>query len=145
MYIKFRLLEKEDYNKGYLKLLEQLTDVGNVTKNQFDNIIDNNLINKDIYVIEDISTQKLIGTGSILYEQKFIHNCAKYAYIEDLVISSQYRGKNYGRSLMIFLLQKIKENNCQRVYLRSNKKNISFYKKLEFETQLSNFVLRRLI
>ena len=72
-----RKLEKSDFNKNYLGLLYQLTDVGKITQEQFNKSFDNIGDNKDIYVIENLRTKKLIGTGSIMYEQKFIHNLCK--------------------------------------------------------------------
>ena len=38
--LKFRLLEKEDYNRVYLELLKQLTIIGNISNEKFNNIFD---------------------------------------------------------------------------------------------------------
>ena len=38
--LNFRLLEKEDYNRGYLELLKQLTVIGNISNEKFNDIFD---------------------------------------------------------------------------------------------------------
>ena len=140
---KIRKIEKSDFNKKYLKLLSQLTNVGKITREQFNESFDNIGDNKDIYVIENLKTKKLIGTGSIIYEQKFIHNCARYAYIEDIVISCFYRRKNYGRILIHHLLNKAEENKCSKVILRTKRRNVLFYEKSKFKVYLEDFIMKR--
>lgn len=75
----FRFLQKDDFDKGYMPLLAQLTVIGTVTKEDFekryDEIFPGYANFHKIVVIEDKSTNKVIGTGTIFMEKKFIRQC----------------------------------------------------------------------
>ena len=86
----FRKLEKSDYYKNYLQLLSQLTEVGHITFEEFSNILDK--IQSQIWVFEDIQSNKIIASASILFEQKIIHVGGIVAHLEDVVIDESYRG-----------------------------------------------------
>ena len=52
---------------------------------------------------------KLIATGTLLYEYKFIHNISKISHIEDICFDNNYRGKNYGKILVNYLIDEAKK------------------------------------
>ncbi len=47
-------------------------------------------------VFEDLKTKKLLASGTIMMEHKFIRNCGIVGHIEDIVVSKDARGKNLG-------------------------------------------------
>ncbi len=124
-----RKLEPQDFFKGYLDLLSQLTSVGNISYNQFVKTFE--LLNSDIYVIEE--NNQIIATGTLLIEQKFIHACGKVGHIEDIVVDRDHRGKYLGYTIVNFLINKGKYEGCYKVILDCNNENIAFYQKLGFE------------
>ena len=67
------------------KGVKQLTIVGNID------------LNHQIFVIENKDTNHIIGTLTILIEQKVIHNMGKVGHIEDVVIDNKYRGRGLGK------------------------------------------------
>ena len=71
-----RNIEITDYDKGYLNLLRQLTHIepDKITFNHFNNFIDSLNKNHQIIVIENTDTNMIIGTITVLIEQKLIHN-----------------------------------------------------------------------
>ncbi len=94
----FRSLNINDYEKGFVYCLEQLTTVGSMSCEQFKETFQS-LINKDYYiiVIEHISTQKIVGCGTLFVEQKFIHSSGKVGHVEDVVVLDSQRGKQLGK------------------------------------------------
>ena len=86
----FRRLEKKDYDKGFYGVLGQLTKVGEVPREQFDKQFDfifPRLAEMyKIIIIEERSTGKLVGSGSVIFERKFIRNTGLCAHIEDIVV-----------------------------------------------------------
>ena len=102
--IEFRKLQKSDFNIGFPKVLSGLTEVGSVTREQFEQTWDAMFATKsDIYkviVIVDKAKNEIIGSGTLMIEQKFIRNCGKASHIEDIVVSKVYRGKNLGLRLI---------------------------------------------
>lgn len=137
-------LEKNDYHKGFLKLLEQLTTVQpesgeNITFDQFCEHYDQ--MCSDIYVIRDISLNKIVASGTLLIEKKFIHNLASVGHIEDIVVDKECRGLGLGKSMINHLVKIANNSNCYKVILNCNKNNTGFYKKCGFEDREVEMVL----
>ena len=122
-----RKIEKNDYNKNYINLLSQLTVVGNITQYQFNNFID--ILNDDhqIWVIE-INNQ-IIATGTIVKEQKLIHNCGKVGHIEEIVVDNNYRNLQLGQKIVEHLINC--STDCYKINLTCNEKLEKFYNKCE--------------
>eukprot|EP00882_Tetradesmus_deserticola_P021611 GHRQ01023394.1.p1 GENE.GHRQ01023394.1~~GHRQ01023394.1.p1 ORF type:complete len:105 (+),score=13.97 GHRQ01023394.1:298-612(+) len=76
-----RKLEVDDYGKGFLALLAQLTTVGDVSQEAFTGRWWELNENQDYYiaVAEDTSKRQLLGTAALIIERKFIHSCGKTA------------------------------------------------------------------
>jgi len=137
---RIRKLAQKDYFNGYLELLEQLTTVNkeNITYLDFCRIYDSlygpsTNVNTHIYVIEDISSGKLVATGTIFIEQKFIHNLGKVGHIEDIVVNKTHRGNKLGKMMINHLISIGKQYKCYKIILDCDKKNVDFYKKCGFE------------
>jgi glucosamine-phosphate N-acetyltransferase len=80
-----------------------------------------------IWVIE--FNNVLIGTATILYEFKFIHNIVKLAHIEDVCIDSKYRNKGIGNVLIQYIIQEAKRENCYKIILNCDESLEYFYRK----------------
>ena len=121
---------KTDYYKNYNNLLNQLTSINYISYEQFSDQF--NQLNDDynIFVIEE--DNKIIATGTLLIEHKFIHNCSRIGHIEDIIVDKNYRGKGYGRKIVEKLLDKAEEFNCYKVILDCDINNKEFYEKLGF-------------
>jgi len=125
-----RFLENDDYFKNYLELLSQLTVVNlDVSFDDFSKHFDN--INSKIFVIED--NNKIIASGTLLIEKKFIRNFKSVGHIEDIVVDNNYRGKKIGKQLIKFLTEYAYEKDCYKVILDCNHNNIIFYEKCGYK------------
>ncbi|PAV62192.1 hypothetical protein WR25_16991 isoform B [Diploscapter pachys] len=98
-----RPLHIADFDKGYLDLLSQLTTVGPVTREQFNERF---LVMQHtqptayyVVVIEDESSQKVVGSATLVIEWKFIHSASCRGRVEDVVIDANMRGKKLGALL----------------------------------------------
>lgn len=129
----FRDLESNDYNKNYLKLLEQLTEVNpeKITFNDFTKFV-NNLNYKHRIIVVEINN-KIVASGTLLIENKIIHGISKIAHIEDIVVDESTRGTGLGKQLINFLTNLAKYNECYKVILNCKESNIGFYEKCGFE------------
>ena len=129
--LQLKNLSLDDYSKGYLELLSQLTIVGEMSKERFEEIF---LKNKnEIYVVEDLEKNKIIGTASLFIEQKFIHGGGKVGHLEDVVVDVGYRGKNIGGMLVSRVVEKAKEEGCYKLIGDCKDELVGFYGKLGME------------
>ena len=126
-----RQLSLEDYHKGYLDLLSQLTEVGNVSFDEFKFFYEN--LNKNHLVLVIEKDNKIVSTGTLLIENKLIHNCKKVGHIEDIVTHKEYRGQKLASKLISSLKNTAQQNGCYKVILNCSEKNKNFYvKKCDF-------------
>ncbi|XP_075223037.1 glucosamine 6-phosphate N-acetyltransferase isoform X3 [Lycorma delicatula] len=91
-----------------------------------------------ITVIEDTIINKVIGTGTLIVEQKFIHNCAVRGRIEDIVISDEYRGRQLGKLLIATLTLLGEELKCYKVSLECKDSMVPYYTSLGFRNEAGN-------
>lgn len=130
--MNLRRIENNDYYKDYLLLLEQLTIVEKekINYEQFKNFVKNLSNNHIIIVIED--NNKIIGSGTLLIENKVIHNMGLVGHIEDIVIHNNYRKQGLGKKIIDELINISIQSNCYKIILDCNEKNSNFYKKSGF-------------
>jgi len=128
-----RQLRLGDYDKGYLSILSELTTVGNITKDEFIKRFNEIPHNHMIYVIEDMNTGRLMGSGTLLIELKFIHKCSKVGHIEDIVISKNYRKNGLGKTIVDHLSKLSEAYGCYKCILNCSRNYVGFYLKNSFK------------
>jgi glucosamine-phosphate N-acetyltransferase len=127
----FRKLEESDYDKNYLQLLTQLTEVGHISQNVFSEILGK--IQSQIWVFEDTNANKIVASASIFLEQKFIHGGGIVAHLEDVVVDQSYRGNQLGQKLIANIVEKARESGAYKIIADCKPELLSFYSKNGFE------------
>ena len=107
-------------------LLSQLTTVGNPDSSLIDNNIYNNIY---LACIDNI----IVGTVTLLIENKIIHNGSKVGHIEDVVVDFNHRKLGIGKLLIDYCLDIAKKEGCYKVILDCDDENIKFYEKCGFK------------
>lgn len=126
-----RKLKKSEY-KEYISLIEEFRSIGLcINKEKFEEVYDNIFKNSIIYVM--IVSDKIIGSATLIIEQKFIHKLAKYGHIEDVIIADEYRRKGYGTLLINHIVNICKSEEFYKITLTCKKELIPFYEKNNFE------------
>lgn len=130
-----RNIEASDYYKEYFNLLSQLTIAPIISYDIFVNFI--NKLNSDhqIFIIEDLCTNRIVGTGTIFIEYKLIHCQSQVAHIEDIVTDANYRGQGLGKYIIEKLIDIAQYRNCYKVILDCEEHNIPFYIKCGFKSK----------
>jgi len=131
-----RELKEDDFSNGFFETLSNLTDVGKIRNDlklarEILKRIGNDR-NYRIIVAEDKLNRQVIGTATLLIEQKFIHNGGKVGHIEDVVTRKGYEGKGIGKKVIEELIKIARENECYKVILDCNEKVMEFYEKMGF-------------
>jgi glucosamine-phosphate N-acetyltransferase len=127
--MNFRLLEKTDFEKGFLELLSQLTIVGEITKKEFMKRFQQVISNKNhrVYVLEQ--NNKIISCATLFIEPKFIHDCGFVGHVEDVVVDKLCRGQKLGKKIIDFLNSEAERLGCYKILLDCSDKNVGFYQK----------------
>ena len=125
----FRKLTVDDYD-SFLALINDFRDTV-FTKEEFAENLNTILQSSEIYVVE--SNNKLIATGTIMYETKFIFNICQLAHIEDICVKKEHRDQGIGKYMLSKLVTVAKEKKCYKVTLDCADTNVAFYEKCNFE------------
>jgi glucosamine-phosphate N-acetyltransferase len=132
---EIRRLRESDLRNGFFETLSNLSEVGRVSQDirRAANIlreIDKSKMS-NIFVAVD-KGGKIIGSITLLLEQKFIHDGGKVGHIEDVVTRRGYAGKGIGSALVRNCINLAKEEKCYKMVLDSSPANVQFYKKAGF-------------
>ncbi|KAF3331293.1 glucosamine 6-phosphate N-acetyltransferase [Carex littledalei] len=134
--LPIRPLEISDHKKGFVELLGQLTVCPQLTESEFQvrfaevaKLGENHCI----CVIEDPNTERIIATGSVFIEKKFIRGGSKVGHIEDVVVAKTARGLCLGQRMVNHLVDHAKATGCYKVVLACAPELREFYEKCGFE------------
>jgi len=138
--LTIRPLLLSDFNSGFLPLLAQLTSVGEVTWQQWEERWRELKATAGyfIIVVEDVAEEKVVGAATLLVEKKFIHQCGQVGRVEDVVVSDEYRGRQLGKLLVSSCSLLAKRLNCYKVTLNCNDKMVKFYTSLGYSCEQGN-------
>lgn len=161
-WLNVRPLKSGDYRRGFLQSLSQLTNVGEVTETQFLSKLkdksSSDLFLKlftfisttdrfaemrakgDYYVtvIEDLRSNKIIGSATLVVERKFIHSCGIRAHLEDVVVDDTYRGKQLGKLIVVTVTLLADVLGCYKMSLECKDKLIPFYRSIGYVDEKGN-------
>ncbi|XP_049934426.1 glucosamine 6-phosphate N-acetyltransferase-like [Nymphaea colorata] len=134
---RFRVgrLEVSDYEKGFISLLSQLTICPPISLDEFcSRFMEIEALDDDhvICVVEATKQGRLVATGSIFVEQKFLTGCGKVGHIKDVVIDSAARGMRLGQRVVGFLSKHARSVGCYKVILDCKPDNRGFYERCGF-------------
>ena len=130
---KIRKLQRKDIYNGFLLSLDSLRKSSHI-KPKKANVIFNKITknsHQTIYVAEENS--KIIGSASILIEQKFIHDGGKVGHIEDVAVRKEFQGKGVGRKIVVALLKYAEKQGCYKTILDCTDELIPFYENIGFK------------
>lgn len=131
-----RELKEEDLSNGFVETLSNLSEVGKLSNDTIrKREILREIKNKNyrIVIAEDNQNHQIIGSATLLIEQKFIHNGGKAGHIEDVVTRKGYEGKGIGREILKELIKIAKDNECYKIILDCDEKLVKFYEKIGFK------------
>jgi len=141
--LKVRPLQLSDYDRGFLQLLGQLTTVGQISWEEWEDRFSEMKSGSGggtyfVVVVEDTEQDRVVGAATLVVERKFIHQCGQVGRLEDVVVSDQYRGRQLGKlvvsvcSLLAFKL------SCYKMTLNCQDKMIKFYSSLGYKSEEGN-------
>jgi len=106
------------------------------TQEQFIETLKSATLLSEIWVYEE--DDRLIGTGTIIFEHKFIFNISMIAHIEDVCVASDFRRRGIGKIIVNKLIERAREKNCYKIILNCSDENVTFYESCNFHVRGNN-------
>ena len=99
-----RKIIESDLENGFLESLDNLREVSNLEHNSAKSILEGILENENHIVHVAELDGKIVGSTTLLIEQKFIHEGGFVGHIEDVVVKKEFEGQGIGMKLVLSLL-----------------------------------------
>jgi glucosamine-phosphate N-acetyltransferase len=114
-----RPLHRSDYQRGYLDVLRVLTTVGDITEAQWNSRYEWIRARSDEYYLLVVcdGEDRIVGTGSLIVERKFIHSLGMVGHIEDIAVEKGQQGKKLGLRIIQALDYVAEKVGCYKVCL----------------------------
>ena len=133
--IIIREIEEDDLKNGFLETLDFLRNTGDLDKNKANEILKKIKQNPNHIIYVAIDNKKIVGSTTLLIEQKFIHDGGLVGHIEDVVVRKDCEGKGIGIKLVTSLLERAKEKNCYKTILDCKDDVKQFYERIGFKRE----------
>ena len=133
MFLQMRPLASTDYRRGHFAVLSVLTVVNDLGEDawvaQFEAM---RAMPKTYYsiVIVDQATDKIIGTGTVFAERKFIRGLGTVGHIEDIAVDKNQQGKKLGLRVIQALTHISESIGCYKTILNCNDDNVGEWTRL---------------
>jgi len=131
--IIIREIEENDLEKGFLESLDFLRKASDIDKNKAKEILKKIKQNQNHIIHVAVDDSKIVGSTTLLIEQKFIHDGGLVGHIEDVVVRKDYEGKGIGIKLVMSMLERAKEKNCYKTILDCKDDVKQFYERIGFK------------
>ncbi|EMR72507.1 putative glucosamine 6-phosphate acetyltransferase protein [Eutypa lata UCREL1] len=134
-----RPLVRDDHARGFYECLKVLTWVGGDGDGQpsaaeFRTRFDEMAAAAGTYYFLVIEWEgRVVGTGELVVEKKFIHNHGKVAHVEEIAVAREHQGKGLGLAMMRALESVAVAVGCYKSILNCGPRNEPFYAKCGFE------------
>ena len=133
--IKIRDIVESDIDIGFLESLDSLKNASDLEKDTAKNILKKIIENPDHIIHVAEVDGKIVGSTTLLIEQKFIHGGGKVGHIEDVVVSKEFEGRGIGIKLVTTLLDVASVKNCYKTILDCKEELIPFYERIGFKQE----------
>lgn len=132
---QIRELTKEDLDPslGFLETLSNLAEVGNLSLEKAEEalLIINAQGSRIIIAVSDEG--QIIGSVTLMLEQKFLREGKIAGHIEDVVTRKGYEGIGVASALIKRAIEIAQESGCYKLILDCKDELIPFYSKFGFE------------
>jgi len=96
-----RPLYRSDYHLSFLDVLRVLTSVGDISEPQWNERYDWMAARDEYYILVVLDgSGRIVGTGALVVERKFIHNLGMVGHVEDIAVARDQQGMKLGLRIM---------------------------------------------
>ena len=131
--MEIRELLESDYNQVIELWTKSLS-------NKFDNEINtSHLSDPSSITLVSVDNNTITGVASLYIIKKLTRTLG---LIEDVAVNENYRGKGIGKKLVEKLIGIAVDKKCDKTVLNSSEQNSEFYKKIGFEINEIQMIIR---
>lgn len=131
--ITIRPLQKDDIRNGLLETLDALRPASAMSRERAEHVMDTVMSDGNRLVAVAELGGRVVGTATVLFETKFIHDGGVAGHIEDVAVRQEYQKKGIGRMIVRYLLDAARERGCYKTVLDCEEGLVDFYTELGFE------------
>ncbi|EHL01019.1 putative Glucosamine 6-phosphate N-acetyltransferase [Glarea lozoyensis 74030] len=133
-----RPMRKSDYSRGFLDCLRVLTTVGDISEAAWNERYEwmNTQGKGGYYLLVIDDGARVVGTGALIVERKFIHNLGLVGHIEDIAVAKDQQGKKLGLKIiqaLDFIAEKV------GFKLNASDSTLRTHKTFVFELQIYHY------
>ena len=130
---RIREIDLDDLNHGFLEALSNLSDTRGLDLEDARMLLLKIRINPFHKIFVAVKEDdEVIGTTTLIIEQKFIHNCGLVGHVEDVSVRKDYEGAGVGNALVKKAVESAEKFGCYKCVLDCETRLIKFYEKLGF-------------
>ena len=131
--IIIREIQEGDIENGFLESLDFLRKASDIDGSKANEILRGIIQNPNHIIHVAVDGGKIVGSTTLLIEQKFIHDGGLVGHIEDVVVRKDYEGKGIGMKIVMSLLDVAKERKCYKTILDCKDDVKQFYERIGFK------------
>lgn len=131
--ITIRPLQRDDMHNGLLETLDALRPASAMSRERAERVMDAIMSDGNRLVAVAELGGKVVGTATVLFETKFIHDGGVAGHIEDVAVRQEYQKKGIGGMIVRYLLDAARERGCYKTVLDCENGLVDFYTELGFK------------
>jgi len=112
---------------GVLECLKEVWSIDSIEDRVLFDFIGND---NYLYVVEE--NDEILGCATLHIQKKLIRNGGLAAFIEEVVVRNEHRGKGIGEDLIRKIIEVAKEMGCYKVTLSCFPERVAFYERCGF-------------
>jgi glucosamine-phosphate N-acetyltransferase len=129
---KIRELQLHDLDNGFFETLGHLSEVGNVSRAKAEKIFTELSGNPVYHIYVAELDGRIVGTATLLVEQKFFRRLGKVGHIENVATRKGFEGRGIAGRLVRHAIKKAKAVGCYKSILDCSEKIVPFYERHGF-------------
>lgn len=122
-------LEEKHLSMGFLETIGSLRPTG-LSPDQASFILAS--MPPNIHIFVAVESGSVIGCGTLVLEQKFIHGGGRVAHIEDVAVLPGKRGLGVGKAIVRRLVEEAESSGCYKAILDCDESMVEYYDNLGF-------------
>ena len=135
--IAIRLLRRDDIRNGLLETLDALRPASSMSRERAERAMNIIMADENRLVAVAELGGEVVGTATVLFETKLIHDGGMAGHIEDVAVRQEYQKKGIGGMIVRYLLDAARKRGCYKTVLDCEDGLVGFYTDLGFERSSS--------